>query len=72
MMGDRTTPASYWVRVEAPHFVAGLKIENERCVEAAPILRWAIGKPAGELRIYFQFRRWTASRRPTPPEDATP
>jgi hypothetical protein len=26
--------AVYWVRVSAPHFVAALKIEDERCIAA--------------------------------------
>jgi hypothetical protein len=55
-------PAVYWVRVEAPHFVAALKIENERCIGAAPILSWAIGTSADELRAWFKLKRWTATR----------
>lgn len=57
-----TPPAIYWVRVRAPHFVAALKIENERCVSAAPILSWAVGKTADELRGYFKLRDWVATR----------
>lgn len=32
------------VHVEARHFVAGLIVHDGVCVDAAPILRWAIGK----------------------------
>jgi hypothetical protein len=43
------------VRVVAPHFVAGLVMRGELCVEAAPILRRAcLGKRAPELRDYFR------------------
>lgn len=31
------------VRVTTPHYVAGLVIEEDKVIEAAPILRWAIG-----------------------------
>lgn len=49
------------IRVEAPHFVAGL-ILNEAgiCVEAAPILRWAVGKRREELLPYFKRKKWAA------------
>ena len=61
-------PPVYWVRVEAPHFVAGLKIENGRCAAAAPILRWAVGTSADELRALFRRRSWTATRSRILPE----
>lgn len=48
------------VRVVAPHFVAGLELVDGRCVRAAPILRWAVGKTAAELRAYFRSKRWDA------------
>ena len=49
------------VRVEAPHFVAGLIMKNGTCIAAAPILRWAIGKSANYLRQYFIKKEWKAS-----------
>lgn len=50
---------THLVRVEAPHFVAGL-IFNEAwvCVEAAPILRWAEGQDGWTLRRYFDRKGW--------------
>ena len=48
-------------RVVASHFVAGLVIVNDRCTEAAPILRWAIGKSRDELRAYFLSKSWAVS-----------
>lgn len=51
------------VRVEAPHFVAGLVIGgDERCVRAAPILKWALHKRADELREFFRKKGWKATR----------
>lgn len=51
-------------RVEAPHFVAGLVTVNGHCTEAAPILRWAIGKSESELRAYFARKKWKAIQVP--------
>lgn len=49
------------VRVVAPHFVAGLIVgEDGRCCEAAPILRWAIGKTRADLSAYFRAKGWQA------------
>jgi hypothetical protein len=48
------------VRVVAPHFVAGIIVRDGKCVTAAPILRWAIGKTRDELRAYFASKRWDA------------
>jgi len=56
-----TTTTEQIVRVVAPHFVAGLIIKNGYCTEAAPILRWAVGKASDELRQYFKSRQWRAS-----------
>jgi hypothetical protein len=49
------------VRVVAPHVVAGLVMDGERCARAAPILKWAIGKRREELRRYFASKGWKAS-----------
>lgn len=45
-------------RVTAPHFVCGIVTEGDVVVEAAPILRWSIGKTRQELRRYFARKRW--------------
>lgn len=51
------------VRVEAPHFVAGLEFNGAgMCVNAAPILKWCVGKRAQFLRDYFQRKGWKAQR----------
>lgn len=50
-----------FVRVVAPHFVAGLECANGRCTEAAPILRWLKGKSEEELRALFAAKGWHAT-----------
>lgn len=60
-MPSESAPAPTLVRVVAPHFVAGIELENNVCVSAAPILRWAVGKSADELRTYFRCKGWRAS-----------
>ncbi len=46
------------IQVDAPHHTAGLILENDVCVSAAPILRWAVGKDRAYLSRYFQRRGW--------------
>lgn len=62
---EKRTPSATepkFVRVVAPHFVAGLEIGLKgRCVTAAPILKWTIGKHEDELRRIFAERKWKAS-----------
>lgn len=48
-------------QVTAPHFCAGIVMENDVCTDAAPILRWAVGKPRAELRQYFARKGWRVS-----------
>lgn len=48
------------VRVVAPHFVAGFEMDNGRCVRAAPILGWCVGRTTHVLRAYFARRKWAA------------
>lgn len=40
-------------QVTAPHFCAGIVTTGDRVTEAAPILRWTIGRSRAELRIAF-------------------
>jgi hypothetical protein len=54
------------VRVVAPHFVAGLVLEDDRCTEAAPILAWAIHWRRDALRAYFRRKHWRATILPQP------
>ncbi len=48
-------------RIEAPHFVAGLVFVSGKCVRAAPILRWCVGKRADSLWPYFALKGWRAA-----------
>lgn len=50
------------VRVVAPHFCAAMIMGDDEIVtDAAPILRWAIGKKRSFLSAYFQIRGWRAT-----------
>lgn len=50
------------VRVEAPHFCAGIILKDGVCVRAAPILaRYAIGKSREWLSAYFRSKGWKAT-----------
>lgn len=59
---------SLLVRVKAPHFCAVLITVDDVCTEAAPILRWALGKSRDELRAYFARKQWEviAMKDPSP------
>ena len=48
------------IRVEAPHFVAGVLIDphTDRCVQAAPILRWCQGKRRKWILAHCASRGW--------------
>lgn len=56
------------VRVEAPHFVAGIIFRRRGkfwlCEHAAPILGWCVGRDAHTLRYFFTRYGWTAKRCP--------
>lgn len=57
-----TTPTAT-IRVVSSYFVAGIVLDSEGvCIEAADILKWAIGKPIEELVPYFNKKGWTAKR----------
>lgn len=50
-------------RVVAPHFVAGMDVEGDRydsakVTDAAPILRWAIGKSLVDFWRYAKRKGW--------------
>lgn len=51
---------SQLIRVVAPHFTAGMCMTGDVCTEAAPILKWAIGKSRDDLRRYFAKKGWLA------------
>lgn len=50
-----------FIRVVAPHFVAGMEVANGRVTTTAPILGWLKGKTADEARAIFKRKGWRAS-----------
>lgn len=47
------------VRIMAPHFVAGVLVDdNMRVAVAAPILRWAVHRPIDWLASYCRGKGW--------------
>ncbi|HEY2534698.1 MAG TPA: hypothetical protein VGJ20_43455 [Xanthobacteraceae bacterium] len=43
------------IRIEAPHFVAGIVIDRKNMVvDAAPILKWMIGRDVHDCLSYFE------------------
>lgn len=48
------------VAVDAPHFYAGVVLRDDVVIEAAPILKWTIGKSRPWLRNYFKRKKWRA------------
>lgn len=57
----RVNEEPIWVRVVAPHFVAGMEFTESVCTQAAPILKWAIGKRARDIGDYFRSKNWQAT-----------
>lgn len=51
-----------WVRVSLPWATFGLRVEHGTVVDAAPIARWAIGKPERDVAAYFRRRGATFDR----------
>lgn len=50
------------LRVVAPHFVAGAVWEFKhgwQCVEAAPIIKWMVGKHPREVSSYLERKGWS-------------
>lgn len=66
-MTTTTDPDEELVRVVSSYFVAALIMRGDICVEAAPILAWAVGKSRADLRAIFAKRGFVASTRPCRP-----
>lgn len=50
-------------QVTAPHFCAGIVLSNSGFVtEAAPILKWTIGKSENYLADYFKRKGWKVAK----------
>lgn len=50
------------IQIDAPHFCAGLIVKKGVVIEAAPILRWTIGKQEDSVRKYVYSKGWKAWR----------
>lgn len=48
----------FLVRIEAPHFTAGLISDHNKVISAAPILRWTYSYSIPELKGYFSNKGW--------------
>lgn len=47
------------IRIVAPHFVAGLVVDDKGIVRrAAPIVAWAIGRHVDKTLAYFRRKGW--------------
>jgi hypothetical protein len=47
------------IQVDTGYFCAGIVVENGICIDAAPILRWAIGKREQDIKSWSRIKRWT-------------
>ena len=48
-------------QVTSPDFCAGIITQGAEVIEAAPILRWTVGKDTAYLRSYFDKKGWTVA-----------
>jgi hypothetical protein len=46
------------VAIKAPHFYAGVVVRDGMIVEAAPIVRYMIGKSYDWLTLYVETKGW--------------
>lgn len=49
------------VQVKADHFTAGFVTDGKRVTNAAPILKYLVGKTEEYARDYFKQKGWRAS-----------
>ena len=54
--------AGEWYQITAPHFCAGLRVDDGVVREAAPIIRWAVGRTWPQLTHYLRHKRWRWER----------
>lgn len=53
---------AYVARVVAPHFVAGIVIDQGEVVYAAPILKWMVGMRGREVATHCARKSWEVRR----------
>lgn len=49
------------LRIEAPHFVVGAIVQNDRCVRVPPIVAWMRGKPRHVILAWCARRGYRVS-----------
>jgi hypothetical protein len=49
------------VQVKAPHFTAGFVTDGTSVIEAAPILKYLIGKTEAYARHYLKQKGWSTN-----------
>lgn len=57
------------VTIQGPHFAASLIVDKATggtVLEAAPILRWALGKRWASLQGYVERKGWSWAMQPDP------
>lgn len=54
------------MRVQTPHFVAGLVLEGGYVQKAAPILRYMLGWERGKVQRYCSSKRWVVEEQKQP------
>lgn len=47
--------------IEAPHFLCGIVLRNDRVIEAAPIVKYMKGWSRARVRDYCQEKDWSVS-----------
>lgn len=60
-LGGRDGQHFELIRVEAPQWVAGLILADDRCVRAAPILRWTVNLRRQQIKDSFERKGWKAT-----------
>lgn len=53
---------AYVARVVAPHFVAGIEVDQGEIVSTAPILKYMVGWKGREVIAYCVRRGWDVRR----------
>jgi hypothetical protein len=59
---DALEPEEALWQISAPHFCAALIVAGEKVKDAAPILKWSIGKDWPWVRDYCKGKKWSGKR----------
>lgn len=60
-MGENINISITFLRIEAPHFVAGIILKNNRAIRTAPIVKYMVGWNYDRIRKYCKRKGWTYS-----------